>query len=161
MGYRVYKLPYEHSSKLMKKELDKYGFPAQYGAIVIDPTGQAIEVNGFISNVRIQRLAPVANPQWCQSTCSGYMMQGFVDPSHVYVDTEIDDDGYIDMVQDENVPSTVFIVLIVVGSTGFVSCILCIVYYFYCRKKRYNEISKHDENSPLLSDDSNALLRVS
>merc|ERR1712039_146159 len=94
MLYRVYKLPYEHSSVLMKKELDKWGFPTQYGAIVIAPTGQTIEVNGWISDPVMQRMAPVANPQWCSAPCNGLMQQGKVDASHVYVDDEDYTKGY-------------------------------------------------------------------
>merc|ERR1712129_202298 len=60
----------------------------------IAPTGQTIEVNGWISDPVMQRMAPVANPQWCSAPCNGLMQQGQVDASHVYVDDEDYTKGY-------------------------------------------------------------------
>eukprot|EP00483_Globobulimina_turgida_P007114 UN07128 len=164
MIYRLYKLSYEHSSVLMKKELSFYGYSTQYGAIVIDPAGQTIEVNGYISDTQIQRLAPVANPQWCSSSCYGNIVQGNVDPAHIYVDIvddiTIGDD--IDIMKEENGKhriSILILIIIISGVTFSISCVICIAYYCCCQHRyaRYKAVSsnKQNENTPLMTDVTN------
>merc|ERR1719229_588895 len=88
LKFKVGKNIYDHSSVHTKYQLDLVGYNGDYtfGLWVIEPGGQSIKIGGIISDPTVAYFAPFGDPQWCRKECDFGLVQGTVDPSHVYTD---------------------------------------------------------------------------
>lgn len=72
----------EHTKMLM--EAQGYEGDWVFDFWVIVPNGQSMKMGGVVLDEEAAQLADTADPQWCIKECAGGLVQGVVDPAHVY-----------------------------------------------------------------------------
>eukprot|EP01084_Bolivina_argentea_P197898 339026_1 len=158
--YKLLKSEYDHSSISAKENLDFYGYDTAYSLSVVEPTGQTLDIGGYINDINVQKFTPVGNPQWCYEPCMLGLKEGHVDPSRVYIDSFANDLDYVSGDNDnkmltkmvtikENIENNMKWMHSIAIIVPILIVILLFVHYLYCDDMNNMAWNKY-EYSPLI-----------